>query len=183
MLIDILFAIAIGFAIWHGWQRGLILGVFSLVAIVIGLAAALKLSTVVADYLGKSVNISQEWLPFIAFLLVFVIFVLLVRLAARAIEKSIQSIALGWANKLGGILFYAAIYTLIFSVLLFYAVQMKLIKPETIQQSVTYAHIQPWGPRVIDGFGDLIPFFKSMFEKLEQFFGGVAQEISQSGLL
>lgn len=178
MLIDILYAIAICFAIWHGWQRGLILGVFSLVAIVIGIAAALKLSTAVAGYIGRSVNVSQEWLPFISFIVVFLIVVLLIRLAAKAIEKSVQTVLLGWANKLGGIVFYVAIYTLVFSVVLFYAEQMKFIQPETIQQSVTYKYVQPWGPKVIDSIGSVIPFFKDMFGKLEDFFGGVAKNIS-----
>lgn len=180
MLIDILYALAICFAIWHGWQRGLILGVFSLVAIIIGLAAAMKLSTAVAGWIGKSVNVSQEWLPFISFILVFILVVLLIRLAAKAIEKSVQTVLLGWANKLGGIVFYAAVYTLVFSVLLFYAEQMKFLQPETVQQSVTYKYVQPWGPKVIDGFGDVIPFFKDMFEKLELFFDGVAKKISAS---
>ena len=180
MLIDILFAIAICFALWHGWQRGLVIGVFSLVAIIIGLAAAMKLSIVVSGYLGKSINISPEWLPFISFLIVFIVVVLLIRLGAKAIEKSLQSIALGWANKLGGIIFYVVIYTLIFSVILFYAEHMNLLQPATIQQSVTYTYIQPWGPKVINGFGTLVPIFKDMFEKLQLFFEEFAQKISLS---
>lgn len=178
MLIDIIYAVALCFAVWHGWQRGLILGVFSLVAIIIGLAAALKLSAAVAGYVGRSVNVSQEWLPFISFILVFILVVLLIRLGAKAIEKSVQAVLLGWANRLGGILFYVAIYTLVFSVVLFYAEQMKLLQPETIQKSVTYKYVQPWGPKVIDGFGSVIPFFKDMFEKLEGFFDGMAKDIT-----
>jgi membrane protein required for colicin V production len=178
MLVDILYVLAISFAIWHGWQRGLILGVFSLVAIIIGLAAALKLSAAVAGWIGQSVNVSQEWLPFISFILVFILVVLLIRLAAKAIEKSVQTVLLGWANKLGGIVFYAAVYTLVFSVLLFYAEQMKFLQPETVQQSVTYKYVQPWGPKVIDGFGDVIPFFKNLFEQLQLFFDEVAKKIS-----
>ncbi|OPZ16976.1 MAG: hypothetical protein BWZ05_01641 [Bacteroidetes bacterium ADurb.BinA245] len=91
-----------------------------------------------------------------------------------------QSIALGWANKLGGIIFYVVIYTLIFSVILFYAEHMNLLQPATIQQSVTYTYIQPWGPKVINGFGTLVPIFKDMFEKLQLFFEEFAQKISLS---
>lgn len=179
MLIDILFALTLLFAIWNGWQRGLIVGVFSLVAIIIGLAAAMKLSAVVAGYIGKSVNVSQEWLPFISFILVFIVVVLLIRLGAKAIEKSVQTVLLGWANTLGGIIFYVAIYTLVFSVVLFYAEQMKWLQPGTIQQSVTYKYVQPWGPKVIDGFGSVIPFFRDMFDKLENFFDGVAKDMAK----
>ena len=104
--------------------------------------------------------------------------VLLIRLAAKAIERTAEVAMLGWVNKLGGMLLYAAIYTIIFSVLLFYAEQMKLLQPETIQKSVTYSFVQPWGPKAINGFGSILPVFKDMFGELERFFGNVAGTIS-----
>ena len=72
MLLDIIFAVIIVLAIFKGYQRGLIVGVFSFVAIIIGLAAAMKLSTVVAGYIGKAVKVSDEWLPVISFAVVFI---------------------------------------------------------------------------------------------------------------
>ena len=85
---------------------------------------------------------------------------------------------LGWVNKLGGIVFYVALYTIVFSVLLFYAENMQLLQPETINKSVTYSFVQPWGPKVINGMGAVIPIFKDMFAELEKFFEHVAGEIS-----
>lgn len=180
MLLDFIFAVIIVLAILRGYQRGLVVGLFSLVAVVIGLAAAIKLSTVVAGYIGKAVKVSDEWLPIISFAVVFLIIILLIRLGARAIEKAVEVALLGWVNKIGGIILFAAIYIVVFSVLLFYAEQMKLLQPETINKSVTYSFVQPWGPKAIDGFGSIIPIFKNMFADLEQFFDGVATKISAS---
>ena len=84
---------------------------------------------------------------------------------------------LGWANKVGGILLYAVLYILIFSVLLFCADQMNFIKPETKSESVTYSYIQPWGPKLMEGLGKIIPVFKGMFQDLEDFFGKVSKEV------
>lgn len=178
MLLDLIYAVILVLAIFHGFQRGLILGLFSLVAVIIGLAAAMKLSIVAGKYIGSAIKISDEWLPVISFAVVFLVIVLLIRLAARAIEKTVEMVMLGWVNKIGGIIFYAAIYTIVFSVLLFYAEQMKLLQPETINKSVTYSFVQPWGPKAINGFGSIIPIFKDMFGELEQFFDGIAKEIS-----
>lgn len=105
MIIDIIYAILLVLAIIKGFQRGLIVGIFSFVALVVGLAAALKLSTVVAGYIGDSVHISAEWLPFISFLVVFIGVVLLIRLGAKAIESAVEVVMLGWLNRIGGILF------------------------------------------------------------------------------
>ena len=178
MLLDLIFAVFIIFAIIKGYQRGLIVGFFSLIAIIIGLAAAIKLSTVVAGYIGKAVKISEQWLPVISFAIVFLIVILLVRLGAKAIEKTVELALLGWVNKIGGIVFFAAIYMVVFSVLLFYAHQMKLIQPETIHKSVIYSFVQPWGPKVINACGSILPFFKDMFGDLEQFFDGISKDIS-----
>lgn len=177
MIIDIIVAIILILAAIKGFRQGLIVALFSVIAFIVGLAAAMKLSVVVADYIGKAVNVSDRWLPIISFAVVFLIVVILVRLGAKFIQKSVELAMLGWVNRIGGILLYAALYILIFSILLFYAEQLSLIKPETIKESVTYEYIQPWGPRLMDGLGKIIPVFKGMFEDLEDFFDGVSKQV------
>ena len=71
MVLDIIFVIVLVFAVFKGLKKGLIVGLFSLVAAIIGLAAALKLSAVVASRIGKTVKISEEWLPLLCFVAVF----------------------------------------------------------------------------------------------------------------
>jgi membrane protein required for colicin V production len=178
MFIDLIFAVIIVFAVLKGYQQGLVVGLFSLAAVIIGLAAAMKLSVVVADHLGRAVKISDQWLPVISFAVVFLLIILLIRLGAKAVEKAVEMVMLGWVNKLAGIILFAAIYTTIFSVLLFYAAQLQLIQPRTINNSVTYSFVQPWGPKAINGLGAVVPVFKDMFEDLKQFFDGVAHKIS-----
>jgi membrane protein required for colicin V production len=178
MLLDLIYVVILVLALLHGYRRGLVVGLFSLIAIIIGLAAAMKLSIVAGEYIGKAIKISEKWLPIISFAVVFLLVVLLIRWGARAIEKAVEMVMLGWVNKLGGIIFYAAIYTIVFSVLLFYAEQMNLLQPETINKSVTYSFVQPWGPKAINGFGAIIPVFKDMFGELEKFFDNIAGKIS-----
>jgi membrane protein required for colicin V production len=61
-------------------------------------------------------------------------------------------------------------------VLLFYATQLQLIKPETTHSSATYAYIQPIGPKIIGVMGSILPFFKDMFTELLNFFDGVQEK-------
>lgn len=178
MLIDIILIVLLIIAAVKGFRRGLIVGIFSLIAIIVGLAAALKLSTVAASYIGNAIKISDTWLPIISFIVVFIIVVILIRLGANLIQKSVELAFLGWVNRLGGILLYVIMYLIVYSVLLFYASQIGLIKPATIEQSVSYHYLQPWGPKVINGLGTVIPFFKGMFNDLETFFDGVAKNVS-----
>ncbi|HMR91122.1 MAG TPA: CvpA family protein [Chitinophagaceae bacterium] len=177
MLLDIILVILLVLAAIKGYQRGLIVGLFSFIAIIIGLAAAMKLSAVVAGYIGSAIKVSDQWLPVISFAVIFIIVVLLVRLGANMLQRSTEAIMLGWVNRLGGVVFYAAIYIIVFSVVLFYAEQVRLVQPATTESSVTYHLVQPWGPRAINGFGAIIPVFKDMFAELESFFDGIAGHI------
>lgn len=177
MLIDLTLAILLVIAIVKGYQKGFIIAVFSIIAFIIGLAAALKFSAVVADWLQNSVSISAKWLPFIAFALVFIGVVLLVRMGARLIEKSFQVIMLGWLNRIGGIILYAVLYMIIASIFIFYAQKLQLLQPAAIESSQTLHLIEPWGPLVIDNFGRLIPVFKDMFTELGDFFNALSNKM------
>jgi membrane protein required for colicin V production len=176
MIIDILFGVLMLMAVVKGWRRGLIIAVFSVIAIIVGIAAAMKLSTVVAAWLKDSTNVSVQWLPFLSFAIVLIGVILLIRWGANLIEASLEVTLMGWVNRLGGMLLYIIVYTLAFSVVLFYAAQLKLLNETTIVQSVTYSKIQPLGPMVIDTLGRLIPWFKDMFIELEDFFAHIAQQ-------
>jgi membrane protein required for colicin V production len=176
MLIDIITFIILCLALYKGFRKGLVVAVFSFLAFVIGIAAALKLSAAAAEYLGASISISERWLPVLAFVVVFIIVVLLVRLGAKLIEGALRVVLLGWLNKLGGLVFYALVYLFIFSTLLFYAVQLHLIKPQTTEASVTYHFIQPIGPKIMDMMGAVFPFLKDTFEDLLQFFDKAADK-------
>lgn len=177
MIIDLIYAVIIIMAAISGYKRGLIIAIFSFVAMIIGLAAAMKLSAVVASYIGKSVKVYDEWLPVISFAVVFIIVYFLIRWGARIIEKTVQLAMLGWLNKLGGIVFCIALYTTIYSVILFYIGQTGTLNQETRKKSVTYSFIQPWGPKAIDGLGVAIPVFRNIFSDLEKFFGNLSKEI------
>ena len=177
MLIDFTFAALIILAIIKGYQKGFIIAIFSIIAFIIGLAAALKLSAAVANYLKESINVSARWLPFIAFAMVFFIVIILVRLGAKLIEKTFQAVMLGWLNRIAGILLYAALYLIILSIFIFYAEKLQLLQPEAIKSSQTYHFIQPWGPKVMDNFGRLIPVFKDMFTELGDFFNSLSNKI------
>jgi membrane protein required for colicin V production len=177
MIIDVIFLILMILSIIKGFRKGFVVAVFSFVGILIGLAAAMKLSTVVAGWLKDGTHISASWLPFLSFIIVMIGVILLVRLGALFIQSAMELIMLGWLNKLSGIILFAALYTTLFSVLLFYTEKIQWIKPDTFQASKTYAFIHPWGPKAIELFGRIIPYFKGMFEELSHFFESVNTQI------
>jgi len=171
MAIDIVLLVLLAIACFKGVSRGLIVAVFSFLAVIIGLAAAIKLSVVVAGWLKNSTNLNKQWLPFLSFAIVIIVVALLVRLLAKLLQKSVESVMMGWLNRLGGVVFYVLLYVSVYSVVLFYATQMDVLKPATINLSKTYNVIEPFGPKVVNAIGTLLPVFKNLFSDLEHFFG------------
>ena len=179
MIIDIFFLIFLLGAIIKGLRRGLIVAIFSLLALILGLAAAIKLSAVVATHLKESgVHMSSKWLPILSFVIVFLAVIFLVRWLEKMLESVIKFALLGWVDKLGGVLLYAIVYFAIFSVILFYCTNAHVLSANAISSSKTYNFIEPYGPYIINKIADLIPVFKDMFSQLENFFGNIAQHSS-----
>jgi membrane protein required for colicin V production len=177
MIIDVAFLIVMIIAVFQGYSKGFIVGIFSFIGFLIGLAAALKLSAIVAHRLEFSADISTKWLPVVSFALVFILVVFLVNIGARILKKAVSMVLLGWVDKLGGIILYMVIYSIIFSVLLFFGTKTLILKPETIATSSVYSFVSPWGPKVIDSLGKILPVFKDLFSQLEHFFENIGTKL------
>lgn len=176
MVIDILFLVILIYSLIKGYQKGFIVALFSILGWIVGLAAALKLSTTVAAWLGTTTSIETRWLPPLAFILVFLATVILIRIGAKMIEGIIEFAFLGWANKALGILLYIALHTVIFSILLFFGIQLQFLSQSVINESITYKWIEPWGPGLMNALGSVIPFFRDMFQQLKDFFQQLQQK-------
>ncbi len=179
MFIDFVFAIILVIAVYKGFSKGLIVALFSMLALIIGLAAALKLSAVVSEYLSTSTGTTGKWLPFLSFILVLFLVMLLVNLGAKLIQKSVELVMLGWINRLGGVIFYLLLYAILLSIVLFYLVQLKIVSDETVTNSISYPFIKPVGPYIIDKLGEVIPLFKNLFGQLQAFFENLAKPVGR----
>ncbi len=97
-IILILFAIV-------GLRNGIIREAFSLAAFIGGIYGAMRLSDMVGHWLGKIINVSPEWMSVISFIIVFVALALLINWLGNWIAQLVESISLGFIDKIGGIVF------------------------------------------------------------------------------
>jgi membrane protein required for colicin V production len=178
MWIDIVWLMLMAIAASKGFKNGLILSLFSVAGLIIALAAALKLSVVVSDYIREAFQMPLFWLPIFSFIIVFIGVAALVRLLSGMLSKLMEVVLLGWLNKLGGFLLFAIVYTLIFSVFLFYADKTVHFSTEIKEKSYVYSYIAPWGTWTMDKIGIVLPWFKNVFTDLETFFSKMAVQIS-----
>lgn len=181
MIIDAIFLICLLIFLIRGYSKGVVVALFSVLAIVLGVLGALKLSGTLASLLFQDGEKGGRWVPFVSYIIVFFLIVWLVRLGARLIQKSFEAVALGWINRMAGALLYAFLISFVFSSILWLFNQMNIIKPETISSSYVYGVIEPLAPKVFSLIGTVLPFAKHIFEDLSQFFDHVNQKLPDVG--
>ena len=103
-------------------------------------------------------EINPKYLNTTAFVLTFILLVILVNIIGRMVTKLIQAMNLGFFNKLGGALFGMAKGVLLCSIMVMVLNNFQLIgivKPEVREQSKLYPYIEETVPYVYRGF-DLV---------------------------
>ena len=116
--IDLILAVFLVWAAYKGFKNGLIIEVASLAALILGIFGAIKFSGFTADFLVEQFDITTKYLSLIAFAITFIIIVVLVHLLARILDKLVKAIALGFINRLLGIVFGVAKVAFILSIVL-----------------------------------------------------------------
>ena len=156
--LDIIIAIILFLFGWKGLRKGLIIEVVTLLAFGVGIYGAMHFSDFTAAHLQDFMEIKPQYLNTVAFVLTFIILVVLVNLIGRLISKWVKSMNLGFFDKLGGFLFGILKGVLLCSVLLMVLNNFQLlgvVKPKVKEESKLYPYIEQTVPYVYRGF-DLV---------------------------
>lgn len=175
MLLDTIFIIGLLIFVIKGYSKGIVVALFSVLAVILGVLGALKLSGAVANTLFSDGG--GKWAPMISYAIVFLLIVWIVRLGASAIQKSLRAVSLGWLNRLAGALLYAFLFAFIFSSFLWLFNRMHLLNEDTKQASNVYNTVEPLAASVFSVIGAVLPFAKNVFTDLSQFFDQVNEKI------
>jgi membrane protein required for colicin V production len=177
MVLDVTGIILILLFFIRGYTRGIIVAAFSVIAILLGILCALKLSQSFAAWMLAHGYISSGWAQVVSYTVLFIGVVLIVRLIARLLQKAVEGLMLGVVNKLIGGLLYAFLGLILWSTILWIGVRMNMITPETIASSKTYHWVAGLAPWFFEMAGKLLPFVKDTFTGLEHFFDTVNQKM------
>jgi len=102
-LIDIILFIPIVIGAWKGFRKGLIIELFTLLALLVGIYASIHFSDYMANVIHNNFNYEGKHTPIIAFVITFLLVGAMVFFLGKVLEKIIQSVQLGIFNKLGGL--------------------------------------------------------------------------------
>ena len=163
--LDIIIAIILFLFGFKGFRKGLIIEVVTLLAFGVGIYGAMHFSDFTATHLQDFMEINPKHLNTVAFVLTFILLVVLVNLIGRWITNLVKAMNLSFFNKLGGFVFGFAKGVLLCSVLVMVLNNLQLIglvKSEVRDQSKLYPYIEMTVPFVYRGFDLVKDYAKEM---------------------
>lgn len=151
-IIDIVLAALLLFGFIRGLFKGLFVEIASLLALVLGIYGAIHFSYFASEFLESKVDWNEKTVNIVAFAITFVIIVLLISLAGKALTKLANFAALGILNKLLGAVFGALKIGLILSVLLIVFNKLNdtlpFMEDDDIEKSVLYKPVKSLAPMI-----------------------------------
>ncbi|WP_242094465.1 CvpA family protein [Aestuariivivens sediminicola] len=152
-VIDIILGSLLLIGIVRGFIKGLFVEVASIVALIAGVYGAIHFSNYAASFLIEKVDWKENTINITAFIITFVVIVLAIALAGKALTKLADFAALGLVNRLLGAVFGGLKYALILSVVLIIFEKMNLtmsfIDEDDYNESRLYTPIKSFIPMIL----------------------------------
>lgn len=163
--LDIIILLLLGLAAWRGFKKGLIIELFTFLALFFGLYAGIHFSDFASRWLTEDVGLTSKYVPAIAFTITFLAIGAMVYFAGKALEKVVQAVQLSVLNKLGGILFSMIKMTFFIGggilLLQSYDERSDFIDEETKEGSLLFYPIQKLTTGTIPAFKESTIFLKN----------------------
>lgn len=144
--LDIIILCILLLLIINGIRKGFILSLASLVALVLGIWAAIHYSGYISDFLVRTFHPSGTWLTILSYVLTFILVVIIIIIIAKLLEKIVKTVGLGIPNRIIGGLFGLLKGVLGVTFLLFILIHFdpneNLITHKTKETSKLYPYIE-----------------------------------------
>ncbi len=147
--LDIVLGILLVWGLYKGLKNGLFVEIASLIALIAGIYGAIHFSYITADHLSENMEWNERYIKITAFIITFVIIVVVVHLAGKFLTKIADFAMLGLLNKIAGGIFGALKVAVILGAFLLFFDRMNtslsLVNEETKQDSILYEPIKEIG--------------------------------------
>lgn len=156
--LDIIIAVILIISFVMGFINGFIKEVASLAALILGIWGAIRFSSFTAGKLYDYFDMTGQYVGIIAFLITFGLIVVIIHFVGILAEKLVKAVALGFVNRLLGMVFGVLKSVLIMSVFFVILNAIDARRPflpkGTIENSVFYNRISDFAPAIFPIIGE-----------------------------
>lgn len=147
--LDIIIGLLLLYGLWKGLNNGLFVEIASIVALIAGIYGAIHFSYIAGDYLSQNMQWNERYINLTAFVVTFIIIVIVVNITGKLLTKIANFAMLGLLNKIAGALFGALKVAIILGALLVFFERVNssanLVKNEAMENSVLYEPVKEIG--------------------------------------
>lgn len=165
-IIDVVVAVVFVYAAWKGWRRGLILQLFSLVALFIGIWLAAQYGQTV----GELMQVEERFTFVAGFLVVMLAALLLVAVAGRMVRRLFHFVGFGTPDSMMGavvaVVKYMLLLSVAFSMFDTLNVDYSLLDKPTVESSRSYRPVMGLSDKIFPS----IEWMKQQFEEYKKEF-------------
>lgn len=152
--LDIVLGLLLLWGLWKGLKNGLFVEIASLIALIAGIYGAIHFSYITGDYLSERMDWNERYISITAFVITFILIVILVHTAGKFLTKIANFAMLGLLNKIAGALFGALKVAVILGALLIFFDRINenigLVDDELKKESALYQPVKDLGAFVFD---------------------------------
>lgn len=168
---DIIIVILLLLGAYSGYKKGLILELIAIFAFVLAIVGGFKLLHVGMGYVSKMYDGFGNFLPFVAFLVIFVLILIVVNMVGEMLKKIIDWTPLGVLDNLAGALIGIAKWALALSILLWVTSSLNISLPDYFtKNSRILPLVSGFASQVGDFISTIFPSFDSFIKTLEELF-------------
>ena len=160
--LDIILLILLLLSALNGFKNGFVEELAGLVALILGIWAAIKFSAVLGGYLTDTFQCDVKYVNILAFIGIFIFVIILINIIGALISNLLKAIKLNFINRLAGLLFGALKGIIILSVFLVVINKIDqdvhLIPVEAKNNSRMFEPVKDFAPSVfpfLDFWGDI----------------------------
>lgn len=165
--IDLIIVIPMALGAIGGFKKGFILEIITLLALILAVIGGFHFLHWGMSVLTDNFQLSGKFLPFLAFLLIFVGIVALVNAIGQVLKKVVHMAFLGGVDRIAGALLGAVKFVFFFSVLIWAFQIFGVELPQHLQDdSFFYTYIVAIAPATVDLFGFIIPASSELMDEI-----------------
>lgn len=171
--VDIILLILIALGAYEGYKKGLLLSIVGLIGFVLAIALGVYFMDPVSKFLAKHLDEITFAFPIMAFLIVFLLTLMLVGIAGWVLKRVMDMVLLGGLDSIAGAILGIVKSAFFISLFMWLSLQFDMKMPREWRKESQYLqYIEPLAPSVIWVLEPVSPKLKELQKTMEDIVEG-----------
>ncbi len=168
-IFDIVIIGLLAFGAFKGYRKGFLLEVVAILSFILAIIGGFKLLHWGMSILSDRFEINGELLPYIAFLLIFIVIVLAVNFLGKVLKRIVDMTLLGSLDNVAGACLAILKWGFGISIILWLSNSFGISPSDDwTEDSLLFPYLLTLAPRLVDLVSGVLPFATDLFDTIQE---------------